>query len=245
MQCCCSRSAFANDIFHDDLQSIYQEQTVSRDELKAISRTEFKSIVRKIQQGGFDNPQLENFIRKLFSQLQNVRGKKVYGYLPPEVKETVNNIFSELAKDENVRQLYEKWCSLERLKYKTYTQKEKELPALTDNKVFQPVRNMIIRTVLDMNNPIVNAAVEEPESTEQSENDDSTIDIPSQLDEYEQFENNKVIFLDDANLTAEDFIWSDENSVTVNVDDAPKSKYYLKWSTAYKDACKLIYDKQL
>lgn len=31
------RSAFANDIFKDDLQSIYQEQTLSRDELKAVS----------------------------------------------------------------------------------------------------------------------------------------------------------------------------------------------------------------
>lgn len=119
------RSAFANDIFKDDLQSIYQEQTLSRDELKAVSKTEFKSIVRKVQQGGFENPQLENFIRKLYSQLQNVKGKKVYGYLPPDVKETVNSIFSELAKDNNIRQLYEKWCSLESLKYKTYTQKKK------------------------------------------------------------------------------------------------------------------------
>jgi len=157
------RSAFANDIFHDDLQSIYQEQTLSRDELKAVSKTEFESIVRKIHQGGFDNSQLENFIYKLHSQLQNVRGKKVYGYLPSNVKETVNNIFWELAKDENIRQLYEKWCSLERLKYKTYTQKEKVLPALTENKVFQPVRNMIIRTVLDMDSPMVDVVVQDPE----------------------------------------------------------------------------------
>ncbi len=157
------RSAFANDVFHDNLQSIYQEQTLSRDELKAVSRTEFESIVRKIQQGGFDDPQLENLVLKLNSQLQKVKGKKVYGYLPPEVKETVNNIFSELAKDENIQQLYEKWCDLERLKCKTYTQKEKELPALTDNKVFQPVRNMIIRTVLDMDSPMVDVVVQDPE----------------------------------------------------------------------------------
>ena len=98
------------------MQSIYQEQTLSRDELKPVSKTEFKSIVRKVQQGGFENPQLENLIRKLYSQLQNVKGKKVYGYLPPDVKETVNSIFSELAKDNNIRQLYEKWCSLESLK---------------------------------------------------------------------------------------------------------------------------------
>ena len=238
------RSAFANDIFKDDLQSIYQEQTLSRDELKAVSKTEFKSIVRKVQQGGFENPQLENLIRKLYSQLQNVKGKKVYGYLPPDVKETVNSIFSELAKDNNIRQLYEKWCSLESLKYKTYTQKEKELPPLVDNKVIQPVRNMIIRTVLDMNYPVIDVEIEEPDPTEQFENDDFYVDISPQFDESEQSENDKVTFSNNDDLTAEDFIWSGENAVTVDVDDAPKSKYYLKWSSSYKEACKLIYNKR-
>ena len=238
------RSAFANDIFKDDLQSIYQEQTLSRDELKAVSKTEFKSIVRKVQQGGFENPQLENLIRKLYSQLQNVKGKKVYGYLPQEVKETVNSIFSELANDDNIRQLYEKWCSLESLKYKTYTQKEKELPPLVDNKVFQPVRNMIIRTVLDMNYPVIDVEIEETDPTEQFENDDFYVDISPQFDESEQSENDKVTFSNNDDLTAEDFIWSGENAVTVDVDDAPKSKYYLKWSSSYKEACKLIYNKR-
>lgn len=236
------RSAFANDIFHDDLQSIYQEQTLSRDELKAVSKTEFESVVRKIQQGDFENPQLENLIRKLYSQLQNVKGKKVYGYLPPDVKETVNSIFSELAKDNNIRQLYEKWCSLESLKYKSYTQKEKELPPLVDDKVFQPVRNMIIRTVLDMNSPVVDIEIEEPELTEKT--DDDITDIPPLIDESEQLENDNVIFSDNEELTAEDFIWSDDNAVTVDVDDKPKSKYYLKWSIFYKEACKLIYNKE-
>ena len=218
------RSAFANDIFHDDLQSIYQKQTLSRDELKAVSKTEFESIVRKIQQGGFDNPQLENFILKLHSQLQNVKGKKVYGYLPPDVKETVNNIFSELAKDENVHQLYEKWCSLEHLKYKTYTQKEKELPSLTDNKVFQPVRNIIIRTVLDMNNHVVDAVVQDTELTV-SDIDDSDVVISQLVDETEQFENDNTV-------------------TTYTADYVSDSNYYLKWSNNYQEACKLIYNKQ-
>ena len=237
------RSAFANDIFKDDLQSIYQEQTLSRDELKAVSKTEFESVVRKIQQSDFENPQLENLIRKLYSQLQNVKGKKVYGYLPQEVKETVNSIFSELANDDNIRQLYEKWCSLESLKYKTYTQKEKELPPLVDNKVFQPVRNMIIRTVLDMNDF---SKISEPEFLENSDGilENFSEEIPLQFDESEQSENDKVAFSDNDDLTAEDFIWSGENAVTVDVDDAPKSKYYLKWSSSYKEACKLIYNKR-
>ena len=212
------RSAFANDVFHDNLQSIYQEQTLSRDELKAVSRTEFESIVRKIQQGGFDDPQLENLVLKLNSQLQKVKGKKVYGYLPPEVKETVNNIFSELAKDENIQQLYEKWCGLERLKYKTYTQKETELPKLADNKVFQPVRNMIIRTVLNMKPFDANTEIEGSEP-----NDEYFDNTPQSMSPL----------FDEAEPLAE--TETDESAAAI--------KYYIKWNDQYKKACKLIYGK--
>ena len=200
------------------MQSIYQEQTLSRDELKAVSKTEFESIARKIQQGGFDNSQLENFIYKLHSQLQKVKGKKVYGYLPPEVKETVNNIFSELAKDENVRQIYEKWCSLERLKYKTYTQKEKEMSALTENKVFQPVRNMIIRTVLNMKPFDANTEIEGSEP-----NDEYFDNTPQSMSPL----------FDEAEPLAE--TETDESAAAI--------KNFIKWNDQYKKACKLIYGK--
>ena len=212
------RSAFANDIFHDDLQSIYQEQTLSRDELKAVSKTEFESIARKIQQGGFDDPQLEELIRKLYIQLQNVKGKKVYGYLPMEIKATVNKIFSELEKDENIRQLYEKWCSLERLKYKTYTQKEAELPELVDNKGFQPVRNMIIRTVLNMKPFDANTEIEGSEP-----NDEYFDNTPQSMSPL----------FDEAEPLAE--TETDESAAAI--------KYYIKWNDQYKKACKLIYGK--
>lgn len=212
------RSAFANDIFHDDLQSIYQEQTVSRDELKAVSKNEFESIVNRIASNDHTDPQLGELIRKLYIQLQNVKGKKVYGYLPKEIKETVNKIFSELAKDENIRQLYDKWCSLERLKCKTYTQKEKELPSLTDNKVFQPVRNMIIRTVLNMKPFDANTEIEG------SEPNDEYIDNTPQ---------NVSPLFDEAEPLAE--TETDESATAI--------KYYIKWADQYKKACKLIYGK--
>ena len=212
------RSAFANDIFHDDLQSIYQEQTVSRDELKAVSKKEFESIVNMIASNDHTDPQLEELIRKLYIQLQNVKGKKVYGYLPMEIKETVNKIFSELAKDENIQQLYDKWCSLERLKYKTYTQKEAELPELVDNKVFQPVRNMIIRTVLNMKPFDANTEIEG------SEPNDEYIDNTPQ---------NMSPLFDEAEPLAE--TETDESAAAI--------KYYIKWNDQYKKACKLIYGK--
>ena len=212
------RSAFANDIFHDDLQSIYQEQTVSRDELKAVSKNEFESIVNMIASNDHTDPQLGELIRKLYIQLQNVKGKKVYGYLPKEIKETVNKIFSELAKDENIRQLYDKWCSLERLKCKTYTQKEKELPSLTDNKVFQPVRNMIIRTVLNMKPFDVNTEIEGSEPNDEYI-DNTPQNVLPLFDEAEPLEEKET----------------DESAAAI--------KYYIKWNDQYKKACKLIYGK--
>jgi len=147
------RSVFANDIFFDDLQSIYQEQTVKRDELKAESKKYVEELLKKIRENNFYNAELENLMFILKKQLDSTSGKKVYGYLKPEIKKTVNEIFKILAQDKNIAELYEKWCELERQKYKTYTQKEKEFPPLWENKVFQPVRNMIIQEISEMNIP--------------------------------------------------------------------------------------------
>ena len=147
------RSVFANDIFFDDLQSIYQEQTVKRDELKAESKKYVEELLKKIRENDFHNAELENLIFTLKKQLDSTSGKKVYGYLKLEIKKTVNEIFKILSQDKNIAELYEKWCELERQKYKTYTQKEKEFPPLWENKVFQPVRNMIIHEVSEMNIP--------------------------------------------------------------------------------------------
>ena len=98
--------------------------------------------------------------------MDNTKGKKVYGYLKPEVKKTVDEIFRILSQEENISELYEKWCELERQKYKTYTQKEKEFPPLWENKVFQPVRNIIIQQVLNMQFLVEEIEVAEPELPE-------------------------------------------------------------------------------
>ena len=101
-------------------------------------------------------------MKKLHEQLQTVGGKKVYGYLPQDVKRTVDDILAELAKDKQVSQLYKKWCELERLKHKIYTQREPELPPLADNRVFKPVKNMIIRAVLEMRTEPILSEIEIP-----------------------------------------------------------------------------------
>ena len=101
--------------------------------------------------------------------------------------------------------------------------KEKKMSALTENKVFQPVRNMIIRTVLDMNNHVVDAVVQDTELTA-SDIDDPDVVTSQLVDETEQFENDNTV-------------------TTYTADYVSDSNYYLKWSNNYQEACKLIYDK--
>lgn len=219
------RSVFANDIFYDDLQSIYQAQTIRRDELKAESKMYVENLLKEITEGDFENTELEKLIKVLHMQLKNCKGKKVYGYLPPEVKETVDVIFKELSKDKSIQSLYEKWCELERQKYKTYTQKEKEFPPLYENKVFHSVRNSIIGQVLNMDSLTGFVDYIEPEPIENTPDED----IPPPIED---------------NMTDEDFTWKDDEIKYNTSDFESDSQYYIKWSTSYKKACKIIYDKK-
>ena len=161
-----------------------------------------------------------------------------------DVKKTVDEIFIRLAENESIQKMYSLWCEMEQQKHDVYSSAKLQFPKLADNKEFKSVKNMIIRTVLDMNYPVIDVEIEEPDPTEQFANDDFYVDILPKFDESEQSENDNVIFSDNDDLTAEDFTWNDNNSVTVNVDDLPKSKYYLKWSSSYQEACKLIYNKE-
>lgn len=216
------RSAFSNDIFHDDLKSVYQQQTLTRDELKILSENQMQEIVSQIGNGDVDE-NLIAVIKKLHTQLQNAKGKKVYGYLPKEVKQTVDEIFFMLAQNENVAKLYEKWCEFERTKYKMYTQKETEFPPLADNSQFKSVKNMIIKTVLEMDTPILIEKENSPPEPMESDSDD---EIPP-------------IDYDD-NLLPDDFT----DAVEVDLSDfILPSKFTLKWSDDYKSACKILYDK--
>ena len=80
-------------------------------------------------------------------------------------------IFAKLADNESIKKMYSLWCEMEQQKHDVYSSARVQFLKLVDNKEFKSVKNMIIETVLDMNNPIVDAVVEEPEPTEQFEDD--------------------------------------------------------------------------
>lgn len=237
------RSGFANDIYADELHNLYAQQTDLRNLMKKESEQLMQKLADNISQNDVDNAELIDLVAKLHEQLNSSKGKKVYGYLKADVKKTVDEIFIRLSENESIQKMYSLWCEMEQQKHDVYSSAKLQFPKLADNKEFKSVKNMIIRTVLDMNSPVVDIEIEEPELTEKT--DDDITDIPPQIDESKQLENDNVIFSDNEELTAEEFTCSNESAVTVDIEDyEPQSKYYLKWSTAYKEACKIIYNKQ-
>lgn len=144
------RSDFANDIYKDQLQNLYQQQTAVRDKLRSESETVMKKLLLELQNSNLDNPRLEQLILKLQLQLRNSKGKMVYGYLQPNVKKTIDQIVAELAKNPVLKKMYNEWCALEQKKYETYTSAVQKFPPLEENKVFKPIKNAVINAVLEM-----------------------------------------------------------------------------------------------
>lgn len=217
------RSGFANDIYTDELHHLYAQQTDLRNLLKKESEKLMIKLADDISQGNIDNEELIDLVSKLHNQLSTAKGKKVYGYLKPEIKQTVDEIFKKLADNESIKKMYSLWCEMEQQKHDVYSSAKVKFPKLTDNKAFKSVKNMIIQTVLDMESPILNFDVAEAEPI-LSDTDKYDIEISPLLDESEQSE-------------------EECTAVVETVDFVSDSKYYLQWSKNYKEACKLIYDK--
>ena len=217
------RSGFANDIYADELHHLYAQQTDLRDLLKKESEQLMKQLAENISQSKNFDAELIELVSKLSSQLSKSKGKKVYGYLKSDAKKTVDEIFARLAENESIQKMYSLWCEMEQQKHDVYSSAKVHIPKLTDNKEFKSVKNMIIRTVLDMNNHVVDAVVQNTELTV-SDIDDPDVVISQLVDETEQ--------------SAEDY-----TAAIDTADFVSGSKYYLKWSNNYKEACKLIYDK--
>ena len=174
------RSAFAKDVFADDLLSIYEKQTEHRNALRAQSRDVIAEIVSRINSGAYDNPALENKLLDLADRLSKTSGKKQYGYLKADVKAIVNGIVSDLAADERISSLYDLWYEQREEVIRTYTEELPERIPLVDNPEFKSIKNMVIQEALNISadrviadeqdeQAEVNAETSEPETDEVEE----------------------------------------------------------------------------
>lgn len=84
------KSALAAEIFRDELTPIYKEQTESRDELTKIAREEIAVLIESLKADSCPSDVLAEKLLKLSDALKTVKGRKVYAFLPPHIKNIVN-----------------------------------------------------------------------------------------------------------------------------------------------------------
>ena len=176
------RSAFAKDIFADDLLSVYEKQTEHRNALRSQSRDVIAEIVSRINGDAYDNPVLENKLLELADRLSKTNGKKQYGYLKADVKAIVNGIVSELASAGRIAALYDLWYVQREDVIRTYTEELPERIPLVDNPEFKSIKNVVIQEALNITADRLIA----DEQDEQAEND-SEVSEPD-TDEVEKQE---------------------------------------------------------
>ena len=142
------RSAFAREIFSQETLHTYERQTQYRDRLRSQGSETVERIVKEISNGYYSNPQVEQLLIQLSQRLANTTGKKVNGYLKADVKAIVDEIVAELAKDENIRKLYNLWYEQREEVLGTYTDHFPERIPLEQNKEFKAIRNAVIQEAM-------------------------------------------------------------------------------------------------
>lgn len=142
------KSVFARRIYHADRMHIYQQKDIARQELQTRTRKAMVECIAQLKHGAVDNPRLEQLTEELAERLLTVKGRKVYGYLPPRVKAIVDAIVEELAKDERVSAAYETWQTLYEQVCLDYDQQPPKRLPLSRQKEFRSVRNMVIQETL-------------------------------------------------------------------------------------------------
>ena len=170
------RSSFAKDIFAQDLLCVYEQQTERRDALKAESRKLMAEVIGKINTGTYENPAVEALLVKLADRLSKTGGKKVYGYLKADVKDLIDSIVDELAKDERLAALYDLWYEKREEVIQTYTKDLPERVPLSQNKEFKSIRNAVIQEA--MNIAADRITDEDDADAPESQEDEMPDDIP-------------------------------------------------------------------
>ena len=135
----------AQDIFRQDMMSVYREQTVVRDELKESFRQEMENLLDPLSGKPHYNKDMEILFLDLQERLRNHKGKKVYGYLALDTKKVVDTIVSLIADVPEIAELYDKWYEYKCATVRLYTDAMPPKIPLEENTEFKSVRNMVVQ----------------------------------------------------------------------------------------------------
>ena len=139
------KSTLTNDIFRQELLHTYEQKSSSRDELVRRARTKMKSLAQEMQQGIGDHLEAEPLMTTLVNQLKAVKGKKAYGYLLKPLKKTVDEIVDLMEQLPVINECYQTWWELQCQIENFYSEKERQRPPLSAQKVFRSIKNAVIQ----------------------------------------------------------------------------------------------------
>ena len=144
------RRAFGQDIFRDEQYKLATIETSYRNQLKE----QLDDLLQQLQtRQSVPNADYYLFLlRKIRDEVQQQKGKKLYGYLPRKVKKLVDFALHEFAKENGLAQIYSKWNEVNREKLSLYydTKDKLDVP-IEKNPELRSLKNMLIRTALSMN----------------------------------------------------------------------------------------------
>ena len=139
------KSKLTNDIFKQEMLHLYEQKTVSRDQLVREARQAMRELVQQMRTRICDHPEAERLMQELALQLETVKGKKSYGYLPKKQKALVDEIVDQMEQLPTVAECYEQWWQLQGQVEDFYSEKERHRPPLSRQKEFRQIKNAVIQ----------------------------------------------------------------------------------------------------
>ena len=138
------RSQLSNEIFRDELLSLYQEKDISYQEVREAAMEAMGRLIQEMKSGLCDSPVIAGQMETLAEMLAEVKGKKVYGYLKKPVKAQVDTIVDELGKLPEVAECYEQWNRMRDELERYYKDTPREHKPLSQQLEFKAIKNMVI-----------------------------------------------------------------------------------------------------
>ena len=139
------KSTLTNQIFKQEMLHTYEQKSQSRDELVREARRAIRKLTQEMARSVCTEPAIEQKMAQLAGQLETVKGKKSYGYLPKSVKKTVDEVVDRLEEIPAVKACYEQWCALQSEVDSYYHDKPRERKKLSQEKEFRQIKNAVIR----------------------------------------------------------------------------------------------------
>lgn len=139
------KSTLTNNIFKQELLHVYEQKSSSREELARRAREEMKSLAQEMRTSLGSHPEAESLMITLAAQLETVKGKKKYGYLPKGVKKIVDEIVDQMEQLPVISECYQTWWEFQCQVEDFYSEKERQRPPLSQQKEFRSIKNAVIQ----------------------------------------------------------------------------------------------------